>query len=166
MIRGSAFSAILHGLLLRTPVLGPLIMKQNSSRLCMITGTLLSSGVELIPALAIAENSITNIPIKEAVSTARIRIKTGADIGRAISMSNLLPVGLVQVFTLGQNSGELDTLLLEIANDYDSQVNLMADRLASILEPVLIIGLSLIVGFILLATLLPILETGNVLSEQ
>jgi type II secretory pathway component PulF len=72
----------------------------------------------------------------------------------------------VQVFTLGQNSGELDTLLLEIANDYDSQVNLMADRLASILEPVLIIGLSLIVGFILLATLLPILETGNVLSEQ
>ncbi|MFN7333165.1 MAG: type II secretion system F family protein, partial [bacterium] len=65
-----------------------------------------------------------------------------------------------------QNSGELDTLLLEIANDYDSQVNLMADRLASILEPVLIIGLSLIVGFILLATLLPILETGNVLSEQ
>jgi type II secretory pathway component PulF len=55
---------------------------------------------------------------------------------------------------------------LEIANDYDSQVNLMADRLASILEPVLIIGLSLIVGFILLATLLPILETGNVLSEQ
>jgi type II secretory pathway component PulF len=81
-------------------------------------------------------------------------------------MSNLLPVGLVQVFTLGQNSGELDTLLLEIANDYDSQVNLMADRLASILEPVLIIGLSLIVGFILLATLLPILETGNVLSEQ
>lgn len=157
---------ILHGLLLRTPVLGPLIMKQNSSRLCMITGTLLSSGVELIPALAIAENSITNIPIKEAVSTARIRIKTGADIGRAISMSNLLPVGLVQVFTLGQNSGELDTLLLEIANDYDSQVNLMADRLASILEPVLIIGLSLIVGFILLATLLPILETGNVLSEQ
>jgi type II secretory pathway component PulF len=132
----------------------------------MITGTLLSSGVELIPALAIAENSITNIPIKEAVSTARIRIKTGADIGRAISMSNLLPVGLVQVFTLGQNSGELDTLLLEIANDYDSQVNLMADRLASILEPVLIIGLSLIVGFILLATLLPILETGNVLSEQ
>jgi type II secretory pathway component PulF len=81
-------------------------------------------------------------------------------------MSSLLPVGLVQVFALGQNSGELDILLLEIAKDYEAQVNLVADRLATVLEPILIIGLSLIVGFILLATLLPILETGNVLSEQ
>ncbi len=157
---------LLHELSLKIPLLGKLIIRQNCSRLCMITGTLLASGVELIPALEIAEESVSNLHLRDAVASARNRIRSGADIGKAISMSTLLPVGLVQVFSLGQNSGELDTLLLEIAKDYDAQVNLVADRLASILEPVLIIGLSIIVGFILLATLLPILETGNVLSEQ
>jgi type II secretory pathway component PulF len=132
----------------------------------MITGTLLSSGVELLRALEIAEGSVANLQLKHAIQSARERIRAGSDIGAAISMSSLLPVGLVQVFALGQNSGELDILLLEIAKDYEAQVNLVADRLATVLEPILIIGLSLIVGFILLATLLPILETGNVLSEQ
>jgi type II secretory pathway component PulF len=156
----------IHGLILKVPLLGNLIVKQNCSRLCMITGTLLSSGVELLRALEIAEGSVANLQLKHAIQSARERIRAGSDIGAAISMSSLLPVGLVQVFALGQNSGELDILLLEIAKDYEAQVNLVADRLATVLEPILIIGLSLIVGFILLATLLPILETGNVLSEQ
>ena len=78
----------------------------------------------------------------------------------------MFPLALVQVFTLGQNTGELEDLLFQIAEDYDHQVGMLADRLTTIMEPVLIVGLSVIVGFILLATLLPILETGNALSES
>lgn len=154
-----------HGLLLKIPLLGNLIIRQNCSRLCMITGTLLKSGVELLPALQIAEESIVNSHLRRALEAARDRIRNGADIGKAMSLSSFFPIGLVQVFSLGQNSGELDSLLLDLAKDYDAQVNLVADRLASLLEPALIIVLSVIVGFILLATMLPILETGNVLSE-
>ena len=153
-------------LLLKIPVLKTLIIKQNCSRLCMVTGTLLKSGVELVRALEIAQGAVTNTVMADVIAETRRKLASGADLGTAIRADGIFPLALVQVFTLGQNTGELDDLLFQIAEDYDHQVGMLADRLTTIMEPILIIGLSVIVGFILLATLLPILETGNVLSES
>jgi type II secretory pathway component PulF len=155
-----------HRLLLKLPVLGKLIVKQNASRLCLVTGTLLKSGVELVKALEIAENAVNNVRIQHTIQKARERIASGVELGTAMSGDGSLPPALIQVFTLGQHTGQLEDLLFRIADDYDQQVNTLADRLTTIMEPVLIVGLSIIVGFIMLATLLPILESGNVLSEQ
>jgi type II secretory pathway component PulF len=152
--------------LLRVPVLKTLIIKQNCSRLCMVTGTLLKSGVELVRALEIAQGAVINTVMADVVAQTRRKLASGTDLGTAIRTDGVFPIALVQVFTLGQNTGELEELLFQIAADYDHQVGMLADRLTTIMEPILIIGLSVIVGFILLATLLPILETGNVLSES
>ena len=132
----------------------------------MVTGTLLKSGVELVRALEIAQGAVTNTVMADVIAETRRKLASGADLGTAIRADGIFPLALVQVFTLGQNTGELDDLLFQIAEDYDHQVGMLADRLTTIMEPILIIGLSVIVGFILLATLLPILETGNVLSES
>ncbi len=153
-------------LLLKIPILKTLIVKQNCSRLCMVTGTLLRSGVELVRALEIAQGAIANSVMSDVVEQTRKRLASGADLGTAIRANGVFPLALVQVFTLGQNTGELEDLLFQIAEDYDHQVGMLADRLTTILEPILIVGLSVIVGFILLATLLPILETGNALSDS
>ena len=106
------------------------------------------------------------IMVNIIVAETRRKLASGSDLGTAIRADGIFPLALVQVFTLGQNTGELDDLLFQIAEDYDHQVGMLGDRLTTIMEPILIIGLSVIVGFILLATLLPILETGNVLSES
>ena len=132
----------------------------------MVTGTLLKSGVELVRSLEIAQGAVTNKVMADVIAETRRKLASGADLGTAIRTDGIFPLALVQVFTLGQNTGELEDLLFQIAEDYDHQVGMLADRLTTIMEPILIIGLSVIVGFILLATLLPILETGNVLSES
>jgi type II secretory pathway component PulF len=152
--------------LLRVPVLGTLIIKQNCSRLCMVTGTLLRSGVELVRALEIAQGAVLNSAMADVIAEARKRLASGADLGSAMKADGIFPLALVQVFALGQNTGELEELLFQIAEDYDHQVGMLADRLTTIMEPILIVGLSIIVGFILMATLLPILETGNALSDS
>lgn len=152
-------------LFLSIPILGPLIVKQNAGRLCLVTATLLRSGVEFVRSLEIAESSQKNLVLKEALQKARLNINSGADISSAIGESQVFPAGLIQVFQLGQSTGDLDELLFQIAEDYEAQVNSLADRLTTILEPMLIVGLSVVVGFIMLATILPILETGNALSE-
>jgi type II secretory pathway component PulF len=152
--------------ILKVPILSTLIVKQNSSRLCMVTGTLLRSGVELVRALEIAQQAVVNSAMSDVIAQARKRLASGTDLGSAIKADGVFPLALVQVFALGQNTGDLEDLLFQIAEDYDHQVGMLADRLTTIMEPILIVGLSIIVGFILMATLLPILETGNALSES
>ncbi len=152
--------------LLRLPLIGTLILKQDCSRLCMVTATLLRSGVELVRALEIAQESVSNSTIRDVVIDAKKQIASGTDFAQALQSKKVIPPAMIQIFSLGQNTGELDQLLFQIAQDYDHQVGTLADRLTTVLEPLLIIGLSVIVGFILLATLLPILETGNALSNS
>jgi type II secretory pathway component PulF len=131
----------------------------------MVTATLVKSGVELVRALEISQRAVRNSVIARVISDARDKVASGSELGTALSSGAVLPPALVQVFSLGQNTGQLEELLFQLANDYNHQVNTLADRLTTIMEPVLIVGLSIIVGFILMATLLPILETGNALTE-
>jgi type II secretory pathway component PulF len=152
--------------LLKVPILRALIVKQDCSRLCMVTATLVKSGVDLVRALEIAQRAVKNTIIAEIVGEARKRIAAGVELGSALGGGGILPPALIQVFSLGQHTGQLEELLFQIAADYNHHVNTLAERLTTIMEPVLIIGLSIIVGFILMATLLPILETGNALSES
>ena len=152
--------------LLKVPILGTLIIKQDCSRLCMVTATLVKSGVELVRALEISQRAVRNTVISDVVGEARKRVAAGVELGSALGGGGVLPPALIQVFSLGQHTGQLEELLFQIAADYNHQVNTLAERLTTIMEPVLIIGLSIIVGFILMATLLPILETGNALSES
>ena len=150
--------------MLATPILGTLIQKQALSRMSLVVSSLLRSGVELVDALEIAERSTTHGLLKQSLRDMQSDLRSGQDLREVTAKQKIFTHSLSQVFALGQQSGRLDKMLLRIGNDYDRQAALLANRLTTIAEPVLILLLSIIVGFILFATVLPILEAGNVLA--
>ncbi|MEE2936431.1 MAG: type II secretion system F family protein [Planctomycetota bacterium] len=149
--------------LLRLPIIGPMVTKQGVSRVAMIIGTLSRSGVELTRAVELAERTTTNRVFKRALREAGERIAAGEEVADALQRSDAFPPLAVRVFSVGQESGKLDEMLFRLADDYDAQVEIASARFTALLEPVLILVLAVMVGFLLLATILPILEAGNVM---
>jgi type II secretory pathway component PulF len=154
---------IVHRMLLRMPLIGPLAIKQGVARIAMIIGTLSRSGVELTRAVELAERSTRNVVFKQALRQCGERITAGEEVAEALRHSGAFPPLAVRVFSVGQESGKLDEMLFRLADDYDAQVATASARLTALLEPVLILILAAMVGFLLVATILPILEAGNVM---
>lgn len=152
-----------HRFILKIPVVGNMAVKQEISRMSLIVSTLLRSGIVLVNALEIAGRAAKNTVIKKALETGREAIQRGQDIGEALETVGVFPPTVVQIFSVGQQTGKLEDMLQRLADNYDRQVTTLSLRLATLLEPVLIVGLATFVGFILFATVLPILEAGNVL---
>lgn len=152
-----------HRWLLKMPLMGPLAQKQTLGRMATIVATLLRSGIVLLRAMDIAARSTSNVIVREAIEQASTEVGAGQDMGLALERTGIFPPLFVQIFTVGQQTGRLEEMLERLAKDYDRQVNTMSTRLASALEPILILTLAVFVGFILFATILPILEAGNVL---
>tara|TARA_R110002049_G_scaffold4601_5_gene32720 strand:+ start:1010126 stop:1011331 length:1206 start_codon:yes stop_codon:yes gene_type:complete len=163
MLRSERGKRVWHRTLLKLPLVGPMAVKQGVSRIAMIIGTLSRSGVELTRAVELAERSTSNVIFKEALRECGQRIAAGEEVADALQRSEAFPPLAVRVFSVGQDSGKLDEMLFRLAEDYDSQVATASARFTALLEPVLILGLAVMVGFLLLATILPILEAGNVM---
>lgn len=149
---------------LTLPIVGTLVQKQALSRMALVVSSLLRSGVELVDALAIAERSATNRLLRSALSEMQEDLKLGRDLRESAQKHPIFSHSIAQVFALGQQSGQLDRMLQRLGEDYDRQAEQLATRMTTILEPALIVMLSIVVGFILFATVLPILEAGNVLA--
>ncbi len=163
MLRTERGKEIWHRTLLRLPLIGPMAIKQGVARIAMIIATLSRSGVELTRAVELAERSTGNVIFKKALRTCGQRIAAGEEFADALEQSEAFPPLAVRVFSVGQQSGTLDEMLFRLADDYDTQVATASARLTALLEPALILVLAAMVGFLLLATILPILEAGNVM---
>ena len=149
--------------MLGMPLVGTLARRQALARCALVMATLLRSGIVFLQALEIAGRCTRNVVLREALASAGEAVRAGREIGPALERTEVFPPLVVQVFAVGQQTGQLEEMLERLARDYDRQVAILASRFASALEPVLIVGLATIVGFILFATVLPILEAGNVL---
>jgi type II secretory pathway component PulF len=163
LLRTTAGRRLRDRLVLHVPILGPMAQKQTLARLALVTATLIRSGVVYLKAVEIAARSTRNVVFREALEQSSRAVGAGQDIGRALERTGVFPPLVVQLFSVGQQSGRLEELLERLAANYDRQVASSSTRFASVLEPVLILTLGVFVGFILFATLLPILEAGNVL---
>ncbi len=152
-----------HRTLLWLPMFGDMARKQEVARMALIVSTLLRSGIVLLQALEIAGRAMRNVVVRDALIDSQAAIRSGREIGEALAETGQFPPTVVQIFSVGQQSGKLEEMLERLADTYDRQVATMSMRLATLLEPVLIVGLAMFVGFILFATVLPILEAGNVL---
>lgn len=152
-----------HRWQLRVPLVGEMIRKQAIVRIAIVISTLMRSGVVFVRAVQIAQHSTRNLVLREALGRCEQAVHAGRDIAEALEDTGAFPLTVVQIFAIGQQSGRLEEMLERLAADYDVQVATTAGRLASVLEPVLILLLAVIVGFIAFATILPILEAGNVL---
>lgn len=150
-----------HQVLLRIPLLGQVIVKQAVVRIAFVLSTLMRSGVSFESALAIARRSVKNTILQDAISRCEEAVRSGQDMGPALEDAKVFPATVVQVFTLGQASGNLESLLDRLAESYDRQVSTLVDRLTALLEPALILLLAASVGVIAFATILPILQVGK-----
>ena len=152
-----------HRLQLRIPLLGDLTRKQAITRVSVVMASLLRSGIVFDSAVRIAARATPNLVLRDALHRVERAVVGGRDITLAIEQTGAFPPLVVQVFGVGQSSGRLEEMLDRLARDYDAQVALAAGRFTAILEPLLILVLVFVVGFIAFATVLPILEAGNVL---
>ncbi len=164
LLRTSSGKLAWHRAILRIPLVGELIRKQAIVRISIVLSTLLKSGVVFIRALQVAQRTTSNLILREALRKCEDAVLAGADIGEALADTRAFPPMAVQIFALGQQSGRLEEMLDRLAGVYDREVSTTAQRLAAILEPMLIILLAMVVLFIVMATVLPILEAGNAIQ--
>lgn len=151
-----------HRLQLRIPIMGDLIRKQAVVRLCVVLSTLLKSGLVFVQSLQIARRTTSNRVLADALERCEAAVQSGRDIGESLGATGAFPPVVVRVFSVGQQSGRLEEMLDRLAVDYDRQVTTASQRLTAVLEPLLILVLVLLVGFIGVATILPLMEAADV----
>ncbi len=152
-----------HRLQLKIPMIGDLIRKQAIARMAMVMATLLKSGLMFVRAVRISQHTVHNVVLRDALSACERAVGAGRDISAALESTRAFPPLVIQIFAVGQASGHLESMLEDLAKNYDTQVDISATRLTTLLEPIMTILLAIVVGFIAFATILPILEAGNVL---
>lgn len=153
---------LLDRALLRLPVIGPLVRKQGVARIAMVVGLLSRSGVTLNAAMELAASSTQNRILQSALRDCCRDMASGRDIADSLEQSNAFPPLAVRVFSVGQESGDIDEMLIRLGEDYNQQLQTATARVTALVEPVLILFLAVFVGFLLLATILPILEAGQI----
>jgi general secretion pathway protein F len=149
-------------MVLRVPVVGPLLRKSAVSRFALTFATLLESGLPVLECVAVVKRVVNNQLIANVLDDVQRKIAEGADIATPMKQSKVFPPVVGYMIAVGEESGRLEELLKRISQAYDEEIEIAAQRLTSLLEPLMIVVMALIVGFIVLAILLPILEIGNV----
>jgi len=151
----------IDGLLLKAPVIGNLIRKVSVAKFTRTLGTLISSGVPLIDGLDICARTSGNKIVEMAVFETIESIKEGSNISTPLSKSGVFPPMVITMIDVGENAGSLDIMLAKIADFYDDEVDTAVDALTALLEPMLMVFLGIIVGFIVVAMYLPIFKMGE-----
>lgn len=148
--------------LLKVPVLGDMLLKRSVSRFTRTLSTLLHSGVPAVRALEITESVVGNRVIADATGMIRKRILEGTDIAGPLKASGAFPAVVGYMVAVGEQTGEIESMLDRIADAYDEELDVATERITSLLEPIMIIGLSVAVGFIVYAIVLPILQVSSI----
>lgn len=145
-----------HKLLLKVPIFGKVIMKVNIARFARTFSSLAAAGVSVLEALNVTSDSLGNEVIKKGIQDSIVRIRNGGNISDSLSESNVMPQIIIQMTAVGEETGQLDTVLEKVAEFYEQEVDAVIDSLASIIEPIMIVGLGGVVGLIVLSVLGPI----------
>jgi len=147
---------------LRMPIVGSLIRMIAVTRFSSTMSTLLGSGVPILTSMTIAKNLVGNIPIEKAVSQARENITEGQSIADPLRKSGEFPPMMIHMIAIGEKTGELPSMLNNVAETYEEQINSKIDTMTGLLEPMMIIGMGISVGFIVISVFLPLLEMSNI----
>ncbi len=140
------------------PMFGAIIKKSTISRFCRTLGTLISSGVPILEALAIVKNAVGNEVVASAVQAVHDSIREGESIAEPLAATGVFDDIVINMIDVGEETGELDKMLIKVSDNYDDEVDVAVGALMSILEPALIIGMGLTIGFIVIALFLPLVD--------
>ena len=143
---------------LKVPVLGALYIKIICTRMARTLGTMLQNGLTMMNALDIVQTVVQNRRIEEVVDKVKAEVRRGRDLSEPLRNSGLFPPLLVHMIELGQRSGELEDMLIRVADTYEDDVTLTVDAAVGLIEPLIIVVMGLVVGFLVVSILLPILQ--------
>ena len=146
---------------LKVPVLGPLVLMIGVSRFTRTLATLIKSGVPLLTALDITKNVLGNEILIAIIDDARIAVKEGASLGEPLKRSGRFPPIVTHMISTGEKSGALEEMLGVVSDAYDTQVESKVSGLTSLLEPIMIVAMGLVIGVIVFAVLMPILQMNE-----
>jgi general secretion pathway protein F len=149
-------------LVLKLPILAEIVTMVNVSRFCSTLATLLQSGVPILASMKIVSNLVSNVHMKQAVDEARTSISEGASITGPLVRSGLFPPMVTHMIKLGEKSGELEPMLKIVSETYEDQVNTKLSGLTSVLEPIMMVGMGLVVAFILFSVVVPLMELNTI----
>lgn len=150
---------------LNIPVFGMIASKSAVSRFCRTLGTLIQSGVPILEALSIIKNATGNQIVADAIEAVHCSIKEGDTIAEPLRHSGVFDELVVNMVQVGEETGELDKMLIKVADNYENDVDVLVGGMMSLLEPVLIIGMGMTVGFIVIALFMPLITMMNNLSN-
>ncbi|HZN44984.1 MAG TPA: type II secretion system F family protein [Nitrospiraceae bacterium] len=155
---------VIDRLLLKVPVLGDIIRKASVAKFTRTLGTLITSGVPLLEGLGICARTSGNKVIEEALLGARISISSGKTISEPLAKSQVFPKMVTHMIAVGESTGALDAMLGKIADFYEDEVDQAVAAMTSLLEPMMMVFLGTIIGFIVIAMYLPIFSMAGAIQ--
>ena len=161
--RGKKFA---HKMLLRLPIMGPVMRKIAVARFTRTLGTLLGSGVPILDALEIVAKTAGNIAVEEAIMYSRLKISEGKNMAQPLMETGIFPAMVVQMVGVGEQTGALDAMLNKIADFYEDEVDVAVSALTSLIEPALMVGIGGTVGVVLIAMYLPIFSIAGKIKAE
>lgn len=152
------------GRFLRLPLVGDLLTKIEVARFARTLGTLISNGIPLLAALGVVRETVGNSVIANGLAAAREQLQAGQGLGKPLMAQGVFPPLAVHLVSVGEETGQLDEMLTRVADVYDREVALAVKRMLALLEPVMILGLGLIIGGIIISILLAILKVNSLVG--
>lgn len=150
--------------MLRVPIFGTLIRKVAIARFTRTLSTLLTSGITILQALDITKNVLNNVVLENAIANARESISEGTSIAGPLKASGVFPPIVTHMVLVGEQSGELEQMLLKVADTYDDEVSQTISTLTTLLEPVIIVIMAVVILIIVIAVLLPIIQMTSAIK--
>lgn len=160
----SAGARVLDMWIVKMPMFGGLFLKGIIARFARTLGTLLSSGVPILPALLITRDTCGNVRVADALTGVHDRVKEGATIARPLEATGVFPPMVTGMIDVGEQTGQLPEMLAKVADAYEDEVDNAVAGLSSLIEPILILFLALVVGTIVIALFLPIVRIVQLLT--
>lgn len=157
------FKNIVQRLILKIPIFGPLIEKASVARFARTLSTTFAAGVPLPEALLLVAKSSGNIKFQNGILQIRDNVIVGKRISSSMQTTKLFPHMVIQMVSIGEETGTLDAMLQKVASIYEEEVDLAVDGLSSLLEPFIMVILGVIVGGLVIAMYLPIFKLGSVI---
>ena len=149
---------------LSAPVFGSLVERLLISRFARTLGTLIASGVPILSALETVRATVTNVVIDTALQDVERSLKVGESLARPMELSGVFPPLVTRMVALGEETGQLDRMLMQVADSYEEEVEVQLAGLTQLLEPLLIVFVGGVVGFIVIAMFLPLMSLTKLLG--
>jgi type IV pilus assembly protein PilC len=154
----------LDTVVLKIPVFGDLVKKQTVARFSRTLGTLLKSGVQILDALDTVARSSGNRVVEKALLDTRAAVREGQSLTDPMKATGLFPTMVISMVSVGEETGKLDEMLLRMSDFYEAEVDVAVDAVMGMMEPMIMVVLCIVVGFIVIAMFLPIFSMGSMVG--